>query len=466
MKRNPVFVTLALLAFLVLLPASLRAGVGVWTSHGPVKPDGSAPFIDALAIDPRAPATVYAGAGDGSSNSGGGDSGVFRSTDGGVTWTYTSHRLDNLLVSFLAIDPSSNLYAGTTSFDDPTGLFQSTDGGITWRVILGTDDVIALAIDPSAPSTLYASAIFNGVLKSVNGGTSWTPLPLGLTETAVNALAIDPSSPSTIYAGTQDYTARTGGVLKSVNGGQTWSAANTGLPNKPVFVLAIDPIIPATLYAGTSGGLFKSVDGGRSWTAASTGLTNMSVRALVIDSSAPATLYAGTAGGGVFKSANGGASWEAMSAGLANLYVNALAIDPSNPARLYAGTDGGVYEFQAAAGLCAPDATTLCVNGGRFRVTAQWSTRDGRSGAGQAVALSGIAGYFTFFDPSNVEIVIKVLNGCAFNSRFWTFAAGLTDVGVILTVTDTQTGFIQTYTNSQGTPFKTIQDTNAFATCP
>jgi hypothetical protein len=98
-------------------------------------------------------------------------------------------------------------------------------------------------------------------------------------------------------------------------------------------------------------------------------------------------------------------------------------------------------------------------------VTTEWAMRDGLSGAGQAVALTSDAGYFTFFDSANVEVLVKVLNGCGLNSRYWIFAAGLTDVNVILTVTDTQTGSVQTYTNPQGTPFQPIQDTNAFATC-
>ena len=63
-------------------------------------------------------------------------------------------------------------------------------------------------------------------------------------------------------------------------------------------------------------------------------------------------------------------------------------------------------------------------------------------------------------------MVVKVLNGCGLNSRYWTFAAGLTDVNVILTVTDTQTGAIRTYTNPQGISFQPIQDTDAFAACP
>ena len=80
--------------------------------------------------------------------------------------------------------------------------------------------------------------------------------------------------------------------------------------------------------------------------------------------------------------------------------------------------------------------------------------------------LTGDTGAFWFFSSNNVEMVIKVLNGSGFNSRYWTFAGGLTDVNVLLTVTDTQTGAIKTYTNPQGTPFQPIQDTSAFGTCP
>ncbi len=88
------------------------------------------------------------------------------------------------------------------------------------------------------------------------------------------------------------------------------------------------------------------------------------------------------------------------------------------------------------------------------------------SGAGQVVNLTADTGAFWFFSSSNVEVVIKVLNGCGSNSRYWAFAGGLTNVNVILTVTDTQTGAIRTYINPQGTAFEPIQDTNAFATCP
>jgi hypothetical protein len=143
---------------------------------------------------------------------------------------------------------------------------------------------------------------------------------------------------------------------------------------------------------------------------------------------------------------------------------------------LTAGPDGAIWFAEYQAGkigrmsiatpeTCAPDPTTLCVNGGRFRVTADWRTPEA-SGAGRAIALGTDSGYFWFFDMNNVEILVKVLNGCGVNSRYWVFAAGLTDVEVTLRVTDTQNGATRTYANSRGIPFQPIQDTSAFPVCP
>lgn len=75
-------------------------------------------------------------------------------------------------------------------------------------------------------------------------------------------------------------------------------------------------------------------------------------------------------------------------------------------------------------------------------------------------------GYLWFFSPNNVEAVIKVLNGCPVNNHYWVFAGGLTNVAVNITVTDTSTGTVKTYTNPQSTAFRPLQDNQAFATCP
>jgi hypothetical protein len=115
---------------------------------------------------------------------------------------------------------------------------------------------------------------------------------------------------------------------------------------------------------------------------------------------------------------------------------------------------------------CTPSDTRLCLRSRRFQVEVQWTAPGGSSGPGHAETLTGDTGLFWFFDSSNVEVVIKVLDGCALNNRYWVFAGGLTNVGATLTVTDTRNGATKQYTNPVNTPFQPIQDTGAFATCP
>lgn len=118
-----------------------------------------------------------------------------------------------------------------------------------------------------------------------------------------------------------------------------------------------------------------------------------------------------------------------------------------------------------AAGSCTPDLTSLCLNGGRFRVQAHFDAGGGVSGTAHAVKLTTDTGYLWFFGSSNVEVVAKVLDGCGLNEHHWVFAGGLTDVNVVMTVTDTTTGSTQTYTNPPRTKFQPIQDTSAFSSC-
>jgi PKD repeat protein len=122
----------------------------------------------------------------------------------------------------------------------------------------------------------------------------------------------------------------------------------------------------------------------------------------------------------------------------------------------------------AGGGLpCVPDSETLCLNNGRFAVTAEWTKPDLTSGHGTGVRLTGDSGYFWFFDPANIEVVTKVLNGCGISNAYWVFAAGLTNVKVELKVIDTQTGIVYTKENPLNTAFAPIQDTSAFpSSCP
>ena len=120
----------------------------------------------------------------------------------------------------------------------------------------------------------------------------------------------------------------------------------------------------------------------------------------------------------------------------------------------------------AGTGACVPSATTLCLNNGRFRVTAAWKKTDLTTGFGTGVQLTNDSAYFWFFNAANIEVVLKVLNACPLNSRFWVFSAGLTNVEVTLVITDTQNGTVKTYVNPLGTAYAPVQDANAFATCP
>lgn len=121
-----------------------------------------------------------------------------------------------------------------------------------------------------------------------------------------------------------------------------------------------------------------------------------------------------------------------------------------------------------APGACTANATTLCLNNNRFQVQATFATPQGQTGNATAVPETTDTGLFWFFSANNIEAIVKVVNACSFagGPRYWVFAGGLTNVQVVLTVTDTQTGTVRTYTNPQGTAFAPIQDTNAFATCP
>ncbi|MEA2693965.1 MAG: hypothetical protein QOJ16_3352 [Acidobacteriota bacterium] len=119
----------------------------------------------------------------------------------------------------------------------------------------------------------------------------------------------------------------------------------------------------------------------------------------------------------------------------------------------------------APPGPCIPSATALCLGKGRFRVEATWQTLDGTVGAAETLPLSDLTGFFSFFDPANVEAAVKVLDDCKSSRHFWVLAAGLTDVRTLLRVTDTASGATRIYLNPQGMPFGPVMDTAAFP-CP
>jgi photosystem II stability/assembly factor-like uncharacterized protein len=331
---------------------------------------GPAWGIDSLAVDPETPTIVYAATQH---------NGVFKTVNGGDQWSRTT--LSSIRVFSIAVDSTaSKVYVGedgarvytrsdkgewtfadlnptplpipsirvsvvaldalvpTTAYATAGGLLKTTDGGATWSPVLG-GPVFTVALDPIVPSTLYAGG--NGARKSLDGGATWTEINQGLGGGPLQLLAVDPQAPTTLYAGFGGFAVLfgNGALYKSVDGGSNWALAMDGLPSAGA--LAIDPQVTSTIYAGDRGSrVFKSINGGESWSLSSTGLPTYNVVALAVHPEAPSIVFAGTYGGGVFRSTDGGASWSPMNDQPPNLLVRALAID-ARSSTLYAGTDGG-----------------------------------------------------------------------------------------------------------------------------
>ena len=290
------FVVLAVMvAWSVVGTSALRAATNVWTSLGPASGPATA-----IAIDPQNSGAVYAASG----------AGLFQSGDSGASWS--------------ALNPGPPCCIST------------------------------LVIDPQTPSTIYAVTLDGKILKSIDGGTNWSPVNFGLpTDVAglygITSLAIDPRNPTTIYAGNG---LRGGGVFKTTDGGESWNAVNSGLPDGAVTALAINPQDPDTLYASTRG-VFKSTNGGASWTAVNSGLENdigYPFSALAIDPQNPDTIYAAGYDTALYKTTNGGAKWTVVGYQLLFGYgrqaenVIAVAIDPRDSNIVYAGTSAGAFK--------------------------------------------------------------------------------------------------------------------------
>jgi ELWxxDGT repeat protein len=142
--------------------------------------------------------------------------------------------------------------------------------------------------------------------------------------------------------------------------------------------------------------------------------------------------------------------------------ANPLTFGPAPSAAKEAGTARPGAAATEPATACVPSATRLCLNDGRFAVEARWKDFEGNTGSGKAVTLAGgDTGYFWFFDEDNVEVVLKVLDGRPLNGKFWVFYGALSSVEYTLTVTDTVTGTVKTYTNPSG-KLASVADTGAF----
>lgn len=254
-----------------------------------------------IAVRPGAPNRLYFGTFD---------QGVHRSSDGGQTWLAPGPSLIGLSTQAIAFDPDApdTLYASIFQMSSPglSGIYRSTDDGATWAPLSAnlnaTVHGVDLQIDPADASRMFLAALqfglpnIGGLYRSTDRGVTWTQAFVGQD---VRQVAIDPSNASRIYAATA-------ALQVSDDGGDTFTASNSFAvaANQPAQSVAIDPVVPTTLYAtsaSSSSYVLRSVNSGQTWEVLRAGTEPGPWRAykLALDPNTPSLLYVGVSGRGV-----------------------------------------------------------------------------------------------------------------------------------------------------------------------
>jgi hypothetical protein len=295
--------------------------------------------VSSLAVDKKAPGTVYALS----------NSHIYRSMDGGGTWSIVYNGVFGHY-SPVAVDSLDDyyVYAGNT-----TGGFYSTNSGGSFMAFPATFTggwVLAIAVDPNTtPSTIFAGTNTNAIWKSVDNGAHWAQAgTMGLGGSSVQSLGVDASvMPSIVYA---YVSGATSAFYKSVDHGATWTLLSQ--PGSILRTFAIDPKNTTIIYGGfDQGNVYKSTTSGASFVLANSGLMTANAQVLIVDPVNDANVYlaATSFGSGVYKSVNAGGSWAPSNKGLKDISVYGLALDPITPTTLYAGTPHGVFKTTTGA---------------------------------------------------------------------------------------------------------------------
>jgi hypothetical protein len=373
----------------------------------------------ALAFKPGDPNTIIAGT----------DGGMYKSTNGGDTWTGINSGLSTMQFYAMCNDYlNGNVALGGTQ-DNGTVKYA---GSVTWSWILGGDGgytlvdytnsniiyastqrgahykstnggssffsiqsgisgngawVTPTVMDPTNASVLYTGTTL--VYKTTNGGTSWSAISASLSGQYVSTIAVAPSNPQVIYVGFEN----NGQVSKTTNGGTSWASCYSGLPYRYITRVAVHPsnsnMVFVTVSGYGTGHVWKSTDGGTSWSNASSGVPDMPCNAVVIDGNDANKMYLAT-DLGVYSSTNGGSSWTDYSNGLPNAVVDDIALHPTS-GMLRASTHGrGMWQTSTGT----PSVTVVTPNGGESWITgSSQSITWGTGGLGGNVSIELNRGY-------------------------------------------------------------------------
>lgn len=269
--------------------------------------------------------------------------------------------------------PSSTPTPAPTPTPTPDPFGSGVFSGMRFRSIgpaVTSGRVIAFAVDPTDRGKYYVAVASGGVWKTVNAGTTFTPVFDGEGSFSIGAIALDPKNPATVWVGTGERNSQRSvgygdGVYRSDDGGRSWR--NMGLKtSEHIGRIAIDPRNSDVVFVAAQGplwsgggerGLYKTTDGGRTWKAVIPGTENTGATDVVIDPSNPDVMYAATwqrrrhyytlINGGpesaVYKSTDGGNTWNRLRSGLppGDLGRIGLSISPANTNVVYATVEAG-----------------------------------------------------------------------------------------------------------------------------
>lgn len=320
--------------------------------------------VSALAVHPTDIDTLYLGAADG---------GLWKTTNGGTSWTPLSMDLGTQSIGSLLIDPndSETIWVGTGEHAQGCtgyfgiGLYKSTDGGATLQEMNGSTGhmldlsyVSAIAKHPGAPNVILAGGrgfcsggtlVTGGVYRSADGGLTWDRTLTGEAHDIVS----DPSNASVFYAGIGRSANTVNGVYKTTDGGQTWTRLENGIDfgsSLTRFRIAMAPSNSNIVYVYTQEGkIFKTTNGGTSWTQTGSGACEGQCSynlCFAVDPTNPSTLLIGSIRFGL--STNDGASLTYLTSGWGSGQkvhqdTHVLVYDPNDSNRFWVGSDGGLW---------------------------------------------------------------------------------------------------------------------------
>lgn len=352
---------------------------GIWkstdrgASYTSITSDQPSHAFHSLALDPSDPNVIYAGTGEIQGYYG---VGMLKSTNGGQSWTLLGQDIfEGVVISSIVVHPTqtNTIYAATSiQIQDegkqfpPRGIFRSTNGGQTWTTLASCDNcygISDLIMEDSNPSVLYAGVHGQGVLKSTDGGNNWLSLTNGLPDRGFDRVELANGrggQAGVLYAGL-DARVNSGGrvvpwglIYKSGDHGQSWQL----LQNAPNYcssqcgydnIIAVHPTNADTVYIGGNlvagdpwaGVVHKTKDGGQSWQDMTPGtaqnrMVHPDMHAIAFNPANPNEVWVGN-DGGIFRSSNGGQTWEHRNSGLSTLQFINIGIHPTNPSIAFGG---------------------------------------------------------------------------------------------------------------------------------